>query len=271
MTAKNICDCAIIIPIYKDELSGNEEKSLRRCLNVLGKYPVVFIAPYNLSCERYKQICSEYESFVSYEFFKNKFFSNFNGYNALMVCGDFYRRFLNYEYILIYQLDAFIFENNLAFWCKQDYDYIGGPYFMLQRGASVPKRTNFFNGGFSLRKTKTFYRLAKTELRLNIFFYLLQSKYDTLMKNQTTLNLLKRVLLSLGIRFLRKFKLELNEDFEWSSKIKKYGKIAPFDKALQFSFDSCPEYAFKLNNNSLPLGCHGWTIYYNQLFWKKFI
>jgi hypothetical protein len=66
-------------------------------------------------------------------------------------------------------------------------------------------------------------------------------------------------------------KWDIGEDFEWSAYIRKHGKIAPFDEALRFSFDACPEYAFKLNNNSLPLGCHGWTAYYNRLFWEKFI
>jgi len=189
-----------------------------------------------------------------------------------MFCGDFYGRFLNYRYILIYQLDAFIFENNLKSWCGQDYDYIGAPFFDLRRGTDSPKRTNFLNGGFSLRKTETFYRLATAKHRFNVLFYLLMSEYETVMKKRTVFNILKAVILFSWVKLLEKtLGMEPNEDFEWSKTIKKYGRIAPFDKALQFSFDVCPEYAFKLNNRLIPMGCHGWTAYYNRLFWKEFI
>jgi hypothetical protein len=272
MSGETIFNCAVIIPIYKENLSSDEEISLRQCLSVLGAYPIVFVAPQKLNCEKYGQICSEYDSNIRYELFKDKFFNGLNGYNALMVSGSLYKRFLNYRYILVYQLDAFVFEDKLAFWCKQDYDYAGGPVFDPQRGANTPKHTNFLNGGFSLRKTKSFYELTKTKLRLSFFLYLLWSKFDVLNKKQTVFNLFMTFFLFLAITFLKKvFRLQLNEDYEWSTKIKKYGKIAPFEEALRFSFDSCPEYAFKLADNALPFGCHGWPAYYNRLFWKKFI
>jgi len=273
MADKTISDCAVVIPIYKEDLTRNEETSLRQCLSVLGEYPMVFIAPRKLNCEKYKHICSEYNLLADYELFNDGLFNGVNGYSALMVSDVFYGRFLNYKYILIYQLDAFVFENDLAFWCGQNYDYVGGPFFELRRGADIPKHTTFLNGGFSLRKTNVFYKLAKKKLRLNFFLYLLWSKLDILKgKRQTVFNLLTAAFLFFAVTFLRKiFRLEPNEDFEWSKKIKKYGKIAPFDMALRFSFDSCPEYAFKLTDNSLPFGCHGWPGYYNRLFWNKFI
>jgi len=273
MSNKTASDCAVVIPIYKEEPTPHEEISLRRCFSVLGEYPIVFIAPRKLNRERYEQIRSEYDLFASYELFKDNFFNGVNGYSALMVSDVFYKRFLNYKYILIYQLDAFVFENNLAFWCDQGYDYVGGPHFELQRGASAPKRTNFLNGGFSLRKPDVFYRLAKKKLRLNFLLYSLWSKLDIIKrKRHTVFNVFKATFLFLTITFLRRgFGLEPNEDFEWSKRVEHFGKIAPFDKALRFSFDSCPEYAFKLTDSSLPFGCHGWSAYYNMMFWKEFI
>lgn len=272
MSNKNASICAVVIPIYKENISAYEEMSLRQCLNVFGGYPIAFAAPRRLNCAAYKQICREYDSSATYEFFENKFFNGFNAYNALMFCSDFYGRFLNYKYILIYQPDAFIFKNDLDFWCTQDYDYIGAPVFELHRGADSPKRTAFLNGGFSLRKTKTFYNLAKAKHRFKVSFYLLMSKYEILMKKQTLFNILKAAVLFSWVRLLGKILgMEPNEDFEWSKTIEQHGKIAPFDTALRFSFDSCPEYAFKLTDNLLPFGCHGWQTYYNRIFWKEFI
>ncbi len=272
MSIETILKCAVVIPIYKENLSANEERSLRQCLKILGEYPIVFVAPHKLNREKYIQICSEYKSSTHYELFKDKFFSGLNGYNALMVSSDFYKRFLNYDYILIYQLDAFVFENNLAFWCEQGYDYVGSPVFDLQRGASIPRHTNFLNGGLSIRKTTVFYRLARTKLHLSRSLYSVWSKFDILNRRPTAFNLFPMFCLFLAITFLKKiFGLQLNEDYEWSIMIKKYGKIAPFEEALKFSFDSCPEYAFKLTDGRLPFGCHGWTAYYNRMFWKEFI
>ena len=35
--------------------------------------------------------------------------------------------FLEYQYMLIYQLDAFVFEDKLDYFCELGYDYIGIP------------------------------------------------------------------------------------------------------------------------------------------------
>jgi hypothetical protein len=267
--------CAVVIPVYKDDMSACEEKSLRRCLEVLGGYPIIFIAPRRLDCERYKQVCSEHKlsAPVSYEFFHNKFFSGFNGYNALMLSGDFYKRFLDYKYILIYQPDAFIFGNDLAAWLERGYDYAGAPVFEVKRGDTAPTHTDFLNGGFSLRRTDFFHQHSK-KMRPKIFWYLLLLEYEKLMKKRQTLNLYQkmRLLIFCSVKYLCKLlQWDIGEDFEWSAYIRKHGAIAPFDEALKFSFDSCAEYAFRLNGGSLPLGCHGWTAYYNRLFWDKYI
>lgn len=44
-----------------------------------------------------------------------------------MLSAEFYDRFAAYEYVLIYQLDAFVFADRLAEFCQMGYDYIGAP------------------------------------------------------------------------------------------------------------------------------------------------
>jgi hypothetical protein len=61
----------------------------------------------------------------------------------------FYEVFRQYEYMLIYQLDCWVFRDELEMWCDKGYDYIGAPFFVkwfVDRGIYVG------NGGFSLRK-----------------------------------------------------------------------------------------------------------------------
>jgi len=89
-----------------------------------------------------------------------------------MLSLEFYKRFLNYKFILIYQLDAFVFNDELAFWCNKDYDYIGAPWsdissrsIFKELRSKLPLRYKYYyirklsninkfvgNGGFSLRK-----------------------------------------------------------------------------------------------------------------------
>src|SRR4051812_10478320 len=115
---------AIVIPIYKPTLSQNEQISLDRCLNVLGRHPVVVIAPEGLALDGIDFQGKP----VTVRRFAPEYFAGIAGYNRLMMSAGFYREFLDYRYILIYQLDAFVFSDSLLEWCALDYDYIGAPW-----------------------------------------------------------------------------------------------------------------------------------------------
>jgi hypothetical protein len=59
--------------------------------------------------------------------------------------------------MLIYQLDAWVFKDDLMKWCNKGYDYIGAPWF--EDFGSYEKGKKLWrvgNGGFSLRKIKYF-------------------------------------------------------------------------------------------------------------------
>ena len=43
-----------------------------------------------------------------------------------------------------------------------------------------------------------------------------------------------------------------------------------FGDALRFSFEVNPKSLYKMNNDKLPFGCHGWRKY-DPDFWKQFI
>ncbi|WAC01876.1 DUF5672 family protein [Lacinutrix neustonica] len=120
------------------------------------------------------------------EVFPKHYFETVYGYNSLMLSDAFYERFLNFKYLLIYQLDAFVFKNELLQWCEKDYDYIGAPWIaspdtllkkMLSIFNSKRKRERqkiFFkvgNGGFSLRNIAKCYQIAqemKSEIATNL-------------------------------------------------------------------------------------------------------
>ena len=98
-----------------------------------------------------------------------------------MLSFNFYESFLDYKYILIYQLDAFVFKDDLIFWCNKNYDYVGAPWIasisnnpftlLLNKISSIfdskekkERKKIFFkvgNGGFSLRKVASHYQISK--------------------------------------------------------------------------------------------------------------
>lgn len=251
---------AVIIPFYKDKLTAYESIALQQCFNVLSKYPIIAIKPQSLALP--DEVTKH--PFFNTVSFDDSYFKDIQGYNRLMLDAVFYKAFLDYEYILIYQLDAFVFKDELNFWCSQQIDYVGAPWiratsygffkmqfkklqyyihtrFNIQRNG-VPGKKQFEykvgNGGFSLRKTRIFHDLCITQ-KVKIKQYNSNSSHH------------------------------FNEDVFWSIEVNRKRKvlnIPGYRKALKFAFEFNPERAFITNKHQLPFGCHGWDI--NIDFWR---
>ena len=258
----------IIIPIYQEKLSKTEEISLAQGIHILGKHPIIIIKPTSLNISHLQQQYSQ----IQFESFEDTYFKSTLSYNRLMLSEEFYSRFLAYEYMLIYQLDAFVFRDELAEWCAKGYDYIGAPWrieidfdskikellwnvkkklaiwFNLKEelyGKYGPKeiiiKRSVGNGGFSLRRTKKLFSLIP--------------------KNQKKIE-----------EYLEKVKDHpaYNEDMFWGIELNRYVsqlKIPDWRTALKFGVEHLPQKAYQLNGG-LPFGCHAWDIYETE-FWKK--
>lgn len=227
----------ICIPIYKQELSDTEKISLAQMNKVLGNYQRCFIAPESLQFDYGSDGIG-----IRKEKFPDYFFKNIKGYSNLLLDVDFYRRFANYEYILIYQLDAFVFKDELAAFCAAGYDYIGAPIAKINSlwhalGARVG------NGGLSLRRVSAAIRTleqwfaAQTEHPLQNLFW-------------------------------------QAEDLFWGY----CGMSAEFDfrvptvkEALEFAVQDDVGHVFsRINRGWLPFGCHAWCKD-NISFWHSHI
>lgn len=274
----------IIVPVYKESLSTYEEVSFRQCLKILGKYPIGIICPDSLQLDNYQKIANEYNKSIHIINFEQIYFYNIQGYNMLLLSKHFYKTFLEYTFILIYQLDAYVFKDELPYWCNQNWDYIGAPWFEnFGSYEAGDKLTMVGNGGFSLRKTKALYDMLNYKFPLKNLKYL----YYTKLRNKSIRHVLEFFLKLFGFRnnanyiINRYISMNANEDLFFSteytgSKIKL--KIPPVSVAIQFSFDISPEYLFSLNHQTLPFGCHGWyredgiyTTTNTKNFWKSHI
>lgn len=256
----------VVIPIYKQNITYYEQISLEQCCKVLVSYPLTLVKPWSLNVEPYLQ----YHDNFRIENFDDEYFNGIEGYNRLMLSEEFYHRFLSSKFILIHQLDAFVFKNELPYWCKQEYDYIGAPWLendfvkrsflenlkfrynnykdyrnnARQPGSVFPKASQFYNrvgnGGFSFRNVKKMEKICIT-MKEEIDFYCSNNHHL------------------------------FNEDVFWSLEVNRKSnklRIPGYKKALKFSIESNPEYAFRVNKSQLPFGCHAWDLFPD--FWRPF-
>lgn len=231
---------AIVIPIYKTVLSETEEISLQQCLKILGDFPIIMICPSRFDRSNFNDLDIKFEEFDA-AFFKDIF-----GYNRLMLDAHFYERFLPYTYILIYQLDAFVFKDELKNWCYKNYDYIGAPWLASNNLTSKilkpfqskkkKKRAPVFykvgNGGLSLRKTQVFHKISQ--------------ELGTLINEQLS----------------KKEEIYSIEDVFWSLKVPEYFpefSIPDYKTAAAFALDRKPKIGLRINKGEMPFGCHGFN------------
>ena len=229
---------AVVIPIYKDELNDFEKISLTQVQKVLGNYPIIFFAPEG-------KIFSYVPEERQIIYFPAECFKNIWNYNALMLEKDFYANFFEFDYILLYQLDAFVFSDKLEYFCSLGYDYIGAawPYFFGTLGRVNPNIENkkiilrAGNGGFCLRNVKAFYNLLE--------------KQQTLAEKWH----------------------DFSEDnfFAYCGAKPEFNfKNAPVNVANKFSAEFHPARVVRKNGGELPFGCHAWYRYSADFYFEVF-
>jgi len=244
VTSSVLKDAAVVIPIYKTSFTPYEIIGLHRCFEVFSNFTIYFAAPHNLSIDKLDLPHNAFDVAT----FPDDYFKSIDGYNRLMLSREFYERFLEYRYILIHQLDAFVLSDQLSEWCSLGFDYIGAPWieanwkddFSRSRYGVLRKlwgKNNSYvgNGGFSLRNVK------KSIAALNIF--------SSMAANWTGF-----------------------EDLFWGLAMPAYNpffRIPNEELALKFSFEANPRECFKRNNDTLPFGCHAWEKY-DIDFWRPF-
>lgn len=150
--------CAVVVPVYTTHLSEDEWASLVNNRKVLAGHPFVVVAPYELDLTAIEQQI-EVNSVIR---FPAEFFKSPQTYNKLLMSPGFYKSFEKYEYLLICQLDVWVFKDELEFWCQKGYDYIGAPW-MTMFGANgkltVENIVQFF--AVNIEKARSIYRTLK--------------------------------------------------------------------------------------------------------------
>lgn len=215
---------AVAVPVYKNNLSDTEYISYKQLFKILGQYDIYFVCPEKLN--------ADYLTNHKTKRFPKQYFDGIPGYNRLMLSIDFYREFFDYQFVLIYQLDALVFSDSLDFFCSLNYDYIGAPllspsYINID---NREKEIYIENGGLSLRNVRSCVNLLQNYKDLNAF--------------------------------------PSNEDVFFSSSDSNSFRVATREDALKFSFAMEVRRCYQLNHYKLPFGCHAW-FKYDLDFWRS--
>lgn len=257
----------IVIPIHKEYPTLDELISLQQCISVLGKHPICFVCPTNLNINVYCDIFSKSDADWSVERFPSKFFDGIKGYNLLMLDRRFYERFASYKYMLIYQLDAWVFRDELDEWCSKGYDYIGAPWIENDDRGDL-QLTGVGNGGFSLRRVQHF---------INVLSYKGPVRKASQLNLPPTLkNKIYKFFYSLGyqntISYYKKDPTFYEDIFLsiFLSNTKLKAKMPTSDEAAHFAFEKHPTFLYS-KIGELPFGCHAWMKYEFESFWHNHI
>jgi len=265
--------CAIVIPVYKELTDRYEEHSFRQCLKVLHHYDVYLVTHEHLPLSSYDIISREYGVTLNRVFFPISYFKGIEGYNNLMMQKQFYASFKAYRYILVYQLDAFVFKDELAYWCNLGYDYIGAPvespwFEKCNSGKDGVVVWRVGNGGFSLRKVDYFLKVLSRRLPL------MKTKINSFFKYSE----LKKIANFFGwentISYYVNLESKMNEDvFYTVYLLDSYipPQLPPVETAALFAFEKAPSYMYDMIGQRMPFGCHAYLKYEYELFWKKHI
>lgn len=151
---------AFVIITHKNILNEFEVISLKSILEVFGEKRDIFVAMPKSVDEKYYTTLG-----VKAVKFDDIWFSSYRKYNELCLQKVFYDKFIDYRYILLYQLDGFVFYDNIDYFCNLEYDYIAAPWKYGNFWYRSQYETVWYVGcgGVSLRKVSSFLEFITDE------------------------------------------------------------------------------------------------------------
>ena len=252
-------DAVILIFAHKPTLEWHEEISLRQCCRVLSRHQIRLVCPVGLDVWEYRRV----EPSLVFDFIPPYWLDSYRAYNRLKIEPFLYRRYAAFEYILTYELDAFVFRDDLKKWCEERWDYIGAPWFAGARQATADALpTGVGNSGFSLRRTQAMLRVLRS------FGHVIPS--STVMadfKRARCFTLGSLWLFFSRLTYRNNFFAALNdfagnEDEFWglfAARRFPWLRVTPYDVAKRFSFEVNAPRLYRELGGELPFGCHKWT------------
>ncbi len=265
----------IVIPVYKPHMSVDELRSLHQCIKILSEHDVALVCPEHLDTTQYETVFQQYDKPVTIARFNDAYFDCLDSYSKLCLSANFYKRFEKYKYMLIYQLDCWVFDDRLRYWCDMGYDYIGAPWSQKHLELFGMKKHPVGNGGLSLRKIETMIKLCAFPINQQTVIIPIpfHAFYARRKKKRIISNILNFPIMYIKYMTQRNCQHSKNEDVVIASYANKYIPEFSFPDAFtaaHFSIETAPEYFYKKVGH-LPFGTHAWNKVEHRQFWNQFI
>lgn len=266
---------AIMIPMPSPNLTADETISINHLRQHLDDYEKILLVP--------KGMRVQLTGFSVLELDRCHFGSAAN-HNRMLYLPNFWENFSDYEYVLMYHLDALVLSNQLEYWCARNLDFIGAPFI---RCADAPwvETERVGNGGFALYRVSSVLKVLWTRYRDDPSkFY--QDHCSRFIEFQRALLrpiraaaphwLRGRATLSLRSQLKKMDHLEVSErgnDLFWSDNAKHYApdfKVGSLEEGLAFAFEVEPRRCLERTGGRIPFGCHAWGRY-DRVFWENYL
>ena len=261
---------AVVVSLPSRPLNAEEHISLRHVEHYLGAHPRYVLAAEGAEVD--------FPGF-GVKRFAARFFGSARAHTNLLLTPHFYEAFRDYRFILIYHLDALVFSDDLLAWCERDWDYIGAPWMPSAYGTWLrhwDRASRVGNGGFSLRKVDSFIRVLRSRRPHMSLEEYWRHYCAGKPRSVQLLNYWRR-----WAKLLRRYndvnwvrhRSPINEDLFWAHEAVRFDpdfRIAPFEEALRFAWETEPEECARLSGLALPFGCHAWPRY-DRKFWIPYL
>jgi hypothetical protein len=264
---------AVMVPLPSPRLREDEEVSMSHLRKYLDHYDKFLLVP--------KGMDARMEGFRVMELDRRHFGSAAN-HNRMLYRTDFWEKFADYEYVLMYHLDALVFSDQLQDWCARGLDYIGAP-FLICADAPWVRVERCGNGGFALYRVPSVLKVLWNRYLDDPWkcvedrcwrFIEFQRKCLRPVRAAMPSWMKGRVTASLRGQLKKMDHIEVNErgnDLFWSDKAKHYlpeFKVGSLEQGLAFAFEMEPRRCLERTGGRMPFGCHAWGRY-DRAFWDE--
>ena len=264
---------AIMVPLPSPQLREDEEVSMSHLRKHLDHYEKFLLVPQGMEVQM--------EGFRAVELDRRHFGSAAN-HNRMLYRTDFWEKFADYEYVLMYHLDALVFSDQLQDWCDQGLDYIGAP-FLICSDAPWVRVERCGNGGFALYRVPSVLKVLWNRYLDDPWKYFEDHFWRFIEFQRKCLRPVRaampswmkgRATASLRGQLKKMDHVEVNErgnDLFWSDKAKHYlpeFKVGSLEQGLAFAFEMEPRRCLERTGGRMPFGCHAWGRY-DRAFWNE--
>jgi len=256
----------VLIFAHREHLEWYEKIALEQCFRILVNHPIILICPVGLDLTAYRKIVPHFEV----DFIPCHWLASVRAYNRLKILRFLYDRYRRFEFMLTYELDAFVFNDELLEWCAEGWDYIGAPWFpdfSFGKPGMPPVRVG--NSGFSLRRIEPLRRVSRT------WRYQVPARrvLSGMVRRERSVRSALAALTYTNNFFDCFNDSQENEDAFWckiaANRFPRF-RVARYEAARRFSFEFNPGRLFRELGNRLPFGCHKWMTYEPE-FWSPHI